>query len=542
MIIEKNLVDWQTKTIFPAKITVENQYIKAIERIDKHIDGFVMPGFVDAHVHIESSLLIPSEFARMAVVHGTVATVSDPHEIANVCGKEGVLYMIENASKVPFNFCFGAPSCVPATIFETNGASLDAEVVNELLNHPHIYYLTEMMNYPGVIYNDEEVHRKIAYAKASNLPIDGHAPSLSGESLDKYISAGISTDHECSELDEAIEKAKKGMKILIREGSAAKNFDSLIPIIDKFPAQVMFCSDDKHPDSLEMSHIRDLAQKALDLGYDFWDIIYAACIHPVLHYQIPSGLLRVGDKADFITTDNLQSFSNICTYINGIKVAEHGQTFIKRIEEKSINNFNTSPKNTADFILNIPVESRNAQVIVIHDGQLLTSKENIILPTGVSTFESDINQDIIKLVVVNRYSNAKVAMALVKNSGIKSGAIASSVAHDSHNIVAMGCNDKDICNAVNLVIKEKGGLAYSNNQIKHILPLPVAGLMNNMDAWEMADAYTAIDELVKTGTQTTLKAPFMTLSFLALPVIPQLKLTDKGLFDVNTFAYSELFS
>lgn len=540
MKIESNLIDWQTKEIYAVAITIVNHVIVSIEKLDYKVESYIMPGFVDSHVHIESSLLIPSEFARMAVIHGTVATVSDPHEIANVCGKEGILYMINNGKKVPFHFCFGAPSCVPATTFETSGAVLNSKNVEEILNWPDIYYLSEVMNYPGVINDDHEVHKKIIASHTIKLPVDGHAPGLSGHLLDKYIAAGISTDHECFTYEEGYEKATKGMKILIREGSAARNFDALIPLLNEYPKQIMFCSDDKHPDSLLKGHINDLAKRALEFGCDFWDVIYAACIAPVLHYNIPSGLLRVGDSADFILIDELTNFKNPTTYINGIKVAENGHSLINQVEEKCINNFETSEKNLVDYELVFEESLSKINVIGINDGQLITTKEIYKLKNTERNFESDIKQDILKLVVVNRYHESPISIALVTRSGIKQGAIASSVAHDSHNIVAMGCNDVDICSAVNLIIRKGGGLSYANGETQEVLPLPVAGLMSNIDAWEMADAYIKLDALVKLETETTLHAPFMTLSFLALPVIPHLKLTDLGLFDVDKFGFVDL--
>ncbi|MFN5794282.1 MAG: adenine deaminase [Bacteroidota bacterium] len=528
MILKHNFVDILAREIYPALIEVENNAIKKIEKISENCTGYFLPGFIDSHVHVESSLIIPSEFARMAVVHGTVATVSDPHEIANVLGMEGVLYMIENGKKVPFHFIFGAPSCVPATMFETAGAVLNSDDVEKLLSYPDIYYLAEMMNFPGVLNGEVEVLKKIDLAKKFNKPIDGHAPGLRGEMAQKYIDAGINTDHEAYTYEEGLDKLKRGMKILIREGSAAKNFDALIPLVKDYSNMIMFCSDDKHPDSLLLGHINTLVAKAVQLGYDVFDVLKCACINPVEHYKIPVGLLKEGKSADFIVVENLQDFKVLQTYIQGKKVADNGESLIKSVPSEVINNFNVALKNKNDFHY-LPKD--NEQVIECVDGQLITN--TLIVPAELCTTKNDV----LKLVVVNRYSRAPVATCFIKNFGLKKGAIASSVAHDSHNIIAVGVNDEEICNAVNLVIKHKGGLSAVNKKEELILSLPVAGLMSNNDAWKVAADYTKIDDFSKNNLGSTLKAPFMSLSFMALLVIPSIKLSDLGLFDGNKFEF-----
>jgi adenine deaminase len=535
--INGNLVDVHQKKIYPATISVEDGKIKSVKPINQSTNqpgNYILPGFIDSHIHIESSMLVPSEFAKLAVVHGTVATVSDPHEIANVCGMKGVEYMIENGKTVPFKFYFGAPSCVPATKFETAGAELNVEQVTELLASDDIYYLSEMMNFPGVLNEDADVMRKIRMAIAMDKPIDGHAPGLRGEQALAYAAAGISTDHECFTKEEALDKLKYGMKIIIREGSAAKNFEALIDLLNDFDDRIMFCSDDKHPDSLVEGHINDLCARAIEKGIDIYKVLNAACVNPVIHYSLDVGLLREGDAADFIVVKDLEKFEVVKTFINGELVAEDGQSGISSKQSSLINNFLCTHKKSGEFLINWKNE-KEIPVIEALDGQLITNKL-FVKPKVVSgKIESDIKNDILKMVVVNRYKDASITKAFIKNFGIKEGAIASSVAHDSHNIVAVGVDDESICKAVNLVIEKQGGVSAVSDNKEMILALPVAGLMSNEDGYKVATAYTAIDKMVKEELGSTLSAPFMTLSFMALLVIPHLKLSDKGLFDGDSF-------
>ena len=541
-IIQGKLVDVWKKEIYPAEISVNDGKITSIKRIQhssSNIQHYILPGFIDSHVHIESSMLVPSEFARLAVTHGTVATISDPHEIANVCGLQGVEFMIENGKKVNFKFNFGAPSCVPATIFETAGAALNSDDVKKLLEKDEIKYLSEMMNFPGVLNGDDEVMKKIKYAHQLNKPVDGHAPGLRGEDARKYILAGISTDHECFTKDEALDKLKYGMKILIREGSAAKNFEALIDLLNDYPNEIMFCSDDKHPDSLAVGHINQLCARAIAKGIDIFKIIQAACINPTLHYKLDVGLLRIGDHADFIIAEDLTHFKIKQTYINGELIAENGTSFIQSVDVEPINQFSCDEINVVQLKIKVnefPNENGMIPVMEALDGQLITNK--LFLPwtmdDGVLT--SNIEKDILKMVVVNRYYNVTVAKCFIKNFGLKQGAIASSVAHDSHNIVAVGVDDESLARAINLVIKEKGGVSAVSNKHEKVLGLPVAGLMSANDGYKVADAYTAIDTMTKEELKSTLAAPFMTLSFMALLVIPHLKLSDKGLFDGDKFS------
>lgn len=544
--IQGNIVDIKAKNIFYGEMEVAGGKIASIKPLTTQdpkvkTQNFILPGFIDSHVHIESSMLVPSEFAKLAVVHGTVGTISDPHEIANVCGKQGVAFMIANGKTVPFKFHFGAPSCVPATVFETAGDALSAADVDALLQNNDIFYLSEMMNFPGVLFGDEEVYKKIASAKKYGKPVDGHAPGLRGDDAKKYIDAGISTDHECFTADEALDKLKYGMKILIREGSAAKNFEALIDLMHDHFEMMMFCSDDKHPDSLADGHINQLCQRAVAKGIDVFKVLQAACINPVEHYKMNIGLLKKGDAADFIVVEDLVNFKVLQTYIDGELVAEKGKSLVIGHSSELLNNFDCDEKNMSEFKFNISEFGETVYAIEALDGQLITNKI-ICKPNEENGFyESDIENDILKIVVVNRYKNAPVAKAFIKNFGIKTGAMASSVAHDSHNIVAVGVDDESICMAVNRVIQQRGGIsachATGDAWDSAVLGLPVAGLMSNEDGYTVAAAYTAIDNMVKEKMGSTLSAPFMTLSFMALLVIPHLKLSDLGLFDGDGFQF-----
>jgi adenine deaminase len=546
-LIRANVVDIAGQMIYPGELTIEDGKIKEIEELPENKGPslpFVLPGFIDAHVHIESSMLIPSEFARLAVVHGTVATVSDPHEIANVCGMKGVEFMIENGKKVPFKFFFGAPSCVPATGFETAGAKLDGSEVKSLLQRPEIWYLSEMMNFPGVLHKDKEVMQKIAAAILAGKPVDGHAPGLRGREAKEYAEAGISTDHECFTKEEALDKLKYGMNIIIREGSAAKNFEALIDLLDDYPDKIMFCSDDKHPDSLVKGHINQLCARAISKGINLFKVLKAACLNPVLHYRLPVGQLKEKDPADFIVVKNLKNFEVLETYIDGQLVSENGKSLIQAVDSKElINNFKCKKKKISDF--DYPVFDQKgleknlgyekfSLVMEALDGQLITNKFNGTPSVRNGKAESNIAEDILKIVVTNRYKNEPIAKAFIKNFGLKKGAIASSVAHDSHNIVAVGTENESLCRAINLIIGQQGGISCVSDESELILPLPVAGLMSNEDGYVVAAAYTTIDKMAK-GLGSLLSAPFMTLSFMSLLVIPHLKLSDLGLFDGDEF-------
>ncbi|MCC6865811.1 MAG: adenine deaminase [Ignavibacteria bacterium] len=536
-----NIVDVLNRKIFPGKVIFENGKIVSVTQTEDTYNNYILPGFIDAHVHIESSMLVPSEFARLAVLHGTVATVSDPHEIGNVLGVNGVRYMIDNGKKGPFKFYFGAPSCVPATAFETAGAEITSADIRELIEKDGLKYLSEMMNYPGVLFNDPLVMEKIQIAHSLGRPVDGHAPGLRGDDAKKYIAAGISTDHECFTLDEALGKIALGMKIIIREGSAAKNFEALHPLLKDHSDLVMFCSDDKHPNDLLISQINEHVRRAVKYGYDLFNVLFAACVNPVKHYGLDVGLLKPGDNADLIIVNNLTDFKVQQTYINGELVANNGVSLVKKVKTEIINNFNTSRKSIKDFELDALSDGApKIRVIKALDGQLLTEELREPAKLFDAKLISNTDNDVLKMAVVCRYNNSKPAIGFIRGFGFKKGAIASCVAHDSHNIIAVGVTDEDICHAVNSIIDYKGGISAAFDDIVEVLPLPVGGIMSNDDCYTIAEKYTAIDKISK-DLGSNLHAPYMTLSFMALLVIPLLKLSDKGLFDSKKFGFVDLF-
>ena len=536
--LTRNLVDVIAREIYPATVSVVDGFIANIERVES-AEGYLMPGFVDSHIHVESSMLLPSEFARVAVTHGTVATVSDPHEIANVCGIEGVELMLRNAAKVNFKFCFGAPSCVPATKFETAGAELDVDAVTKLLNDDQIGYLSEVMDFPGVLNRSPEVMAKIKAAQTAGKPVDGHAPGLRGDDAARYVAAGISTDHECFTLEEALDKIKAGCKIAIREGSAARNFEALQTLLDDNPDACMLCSDDKHPDEFLLGHINKLAARAVAHGRDLMNVLRAACVNPVRHYGLNVGLLQTGDPADFIVVRDLTHFEVESTYIDGVQVSESGKSLIEPVEPETINNFCVGPIEPSSLKVAVAESTSEIRVIEALDGQLITNALKVIPSNSEGHVDADIENDILKIVVVNRYHEAPPAVAFIKGFGLKYGALASTVAHDSHNVVAVGVTDEELADVINAVIETKGGLSVGSRDADGVnsplvLPLPVAGLMSTGDCQSVGQHYARLDKKVK-ELGCSLRAPFMTLSFMALLVIPSLKLSDRGLFDGDKF-------
>lgn len=535
--ITANLVDVVAGHIVPAAVSVRGGRIVSIDPVSA-ASGYLIPGFVDAHVHIESSMLLPCQFAQAAVVHGTVATVSDPHEIANVCGLAGIELMLRSAAETPFKFHFGAPSCVPATSFESAGACIDLIEVERLLDDPRINHLSEIMNFPGVISGQPDVLAKIQAAISRNLPVDGHAPGLRGDALARYLSAGISTDHESTTLAEARDKVVAGCSVAIREGSAARNFDALWPLIDEHPAACMFCSDDKHPDDLLIGHINQLATRAIRNGCDLFDVLRVASMNPIRHYGLDVGLLQCNDPADFLLVEDLQSLRIRETYIGGQLVARDGTSLLPSHPTETVNCFCCSPLRADD--IRVEANQGRMRVIAVTDGQLVTDAIELATPSKQGRVESDVTRDILKLVVVNRYKPARPAVAFVQGFGFARGAIASSVAHDSHNIIAVGTNDQDLLAAINAVIHLRGALAVSSAGQVDTLPLPIGGLMSAGSCADVAAVYTRLDQRAK-QLGCGLRAPFMTLSFLALPVIPSLKLCDLGLFDVDKFDFVSLF-
>lgn len=535
------IVDILAQRVFHGTITVRDGKILRIEE-DASITApsFLCPGFVDAHVHIESSMLPPPEFARLALIHGTTATVSDPHEIANVLGIEGVRYMQRESARTPLKIHLGIPSCVPATPFETAGAVMGPATIEELCRDDSLLYLSEMMNFPGVVHGDPEVMEKLALAKRHGKRIDGHAPGLRGEALKTYIAAGIETDHECFQIDEAQEKLSLGQKILIREGSAAKNFEELWPLLLDHADSCMLCSDDKHPDDLVEGHINKLCARAVAKGVPLFQVLRAACVNPVLHYGLRNGILREGEPADFIRLRDLTNFEILETFIDGTPVAREGTSLLPEILSPAINKFHCLEKSAADFA--ISATGRIVRVIEALDGQIVTGSGEAEARIENGQALADPSRDLLKITVVNRYTDAPPAVAFVRGVGLREGAVASSVAHDCHNLVAVGASDEALARAINLLIKNQGGICVVDDQGgSEVLPLPIAGLMSNAPAAKVAAAYSRLTQRAKT-LGSPLHAPFMTLSFLALLVIPSLKLGDRGLFDGNRFEFTPVFA
>lgn len=536
--VSGNIVDVTHAEIHPGTLVISEGRIVDIIREETGDSAYLMPGFVDAHVHIESTMLTPAEFSRIATVHGTIATVSDPHEIANVLGIEGVRYMIADAERAPLKICFSAPSCVPATPFETAGASLGVKEVSELLRMEEVGYLGEMMNFPGVLQEDPAVMAKIRAAAACSKPVDGHAPGLRGDDLARYARAGISTNHECLCADEALEDINKGIMVQIRKGSAADIFAECLPLIEKHYERLMFCTDDKHPDDLMRGHINEMVKGALAYGIDIMKVLRVAAVNPVRHYRLDMGLLRRGDPGDFIRVDNLNDLTVLETWIDGRIVARNGASLIPWDPPRIVNAFHATPVVPSSFV--VPRRGERITVIGAHDGSLITEKL-VMRPKVVSDqVVSDPERDILKVAVINRYHQVPPAVGFIRGFGLGDGAIASSVAHDSHNIVTVGVSDGDISRAVNLVIEQGGGLAAVSGNGELILPLPVAGIMSDDEYGIVADRYTRLDGMAK-EMGSRLRAPFMALSFMALLVIPALKMSDKGLFDGETFSVTDLF-
>ena len=533
-----NIVDVPARRIYPGRITLCNGKISSIEELpNENLAGYILPGFVDSHIHIESTLMVPRNYARMAVANGVVAAVCDPHEIANVLGVPGVDFMIEDGKNVRFNFSFAAPSCVPSTPFETAGASLGAMEVEQLLCRGEIVALAEMMNVPGVVYGDVEVAAKLQAAKDAGKPVDGHAPKFSGDVLEKYARAGITTDHECSTLEEAREKLALGMKVIIREGSAACDFENLYPLVEEYPGMVMFCSDDMYPDDIdEIGYINGLVKRAVAKGMPLWETLECATVTPVKHYNLKNGLLQVGDSADFIVAGNLEDFNILSTYVQGVEVYNSEKGVVEEalvtsdaVSHEILNNFEAVE--VTPELLSVKWKEGKLLVIVATEGSLLTGKELVEPQKDLSgNVVTPVEEGISKIVVYNRYSHSVPQVAYIKGFGLEKGALASTIAHDSHNIIAVGSNDNDLAEVINCLIKEKGGIAVCNGEKTEVLPLPVAGLMTLLKPHEVAQKHKQLKEMAHEAG-CTFKAPFMTLAFMALPVIPELKITDKGLFD-----------
>lgn len=538
------LLDIENEKILKVDICIENGIIKSIAENPDVSDNadYIMPGFIDSHVHIESSMLRPSEFAKIAIRHGVTGVVTDPHEIANVLGEKGIDYMIDDSRNVRFNFMFGCPSCVPATAFETSGTTLDSSAVERLMKRQDIGFLSEMMNYPGLLMDDKEVWAKIAAAKNAGKHIDGHAPGLRGVDLKKYVEAGIETDHECSTLAEAEEKIVDGMMVQIREGSAAKNFDALWHLIDRYPEKVMMCTDDKHPDDLVSGYINKMADRAVQNGCNIWNALKASSVNAAKHYGIKHPVIKVGERAEFIVAND--RFDVHETYIDGFKVFDEkggvSADFIVGRADSNLefpNVMNHEKISADDVIVKSNGNFACVKVIDVEDGQLYTKETAERLSVKNGAVLSSVEKDVLKIVVVNRYDkNARPAVAYIRGFGLENGAIASTIAHDSHNIISVGTDDDSIVAAVNKLIDMKGGIVAIDDMGQSSLNLPIAGLISDKGGDEVADEYRKVNEKVK-SMGSPLKAPFMTLSFMALLVIPELKLSDKGLFDGNRFGF-----
>jgi adenine deaminase len=529
--IRGNLVNPFTEEIYPAEIKIKDGVIECVKQIEGKFNQYILPGFIDAHIHIESSMLTPSRFAEVVVPHGTTSVISDPHEIANVLGIEGIKYMIKDASSVPLNVFFTAPSCVPATPFETSGAVISSKEIDELLEDDEIVALGEMMNFPGVLADDPEVMAKIAASKMHKKPVDGHAPLLTGNDLCKYIAAGISTDHECTVADEVIEKRKLGMKIMLRQGSSAKNLADLIGAGGDF-----IVSDDKHPEDLLKGHADSMLKEAVELGEDPIKVIKMVTINPAAHYNLNTGLTAPGKSADIVIVEDLKNFNVKEVYIRGKLVANDGKALFSVKPLKLESTFKINSKKPEDFEISSSKKEEKVRVINVMDGQLLTEESEAVLPVVNGKIEPDMENDILKIAVLERYGHNRMANAFVHGFGLKKGAIASSVAHDSHNIIAVGINSQDMADAVNKLVENNGGLVAVSNGNYHSLRLPIGGLMSTKSAEDVAlkleNLHNTLDDM---GCK--LASPFMTMSFLALLVIPKLKISDKGLFDVEKFGF-----
>ncbi len=548
MNIKGHIVDVVRREIYDGELVVEGERIVEVRRCElgDGVWSYLLPGFIDSHVHIESSMMVPRKFARIAAIHGTTGVIADPHEIGNVLGVEGVDYMIRSGREAQFNFCFGAPSCVPAVggDIETSGAVIGADDIEKLMERDDIGYLAEMMNYPGVLSGDKEVLRKIEAARRNGKPVDGHAPGLTGRQRDMYTATGISTDHECSTLEEGRSCINAGMKVIIREGSAAKDYERLSPLIGESPNMVMLCTDDCHPDDFVRGHINSIVKRAIADGYDLWDILQVACVNPQKHYNQHWGLLQAGDPATYIMVDSLnQHFRVESTVIRGQEVFNYNASLPSEISPKGDedvytqfpNRFMAKPITAADISIDIK-SGDTAHVILASDGSLLTQHEKILLTGNPLTDMRYPWNEVQKIVVYNRYEpDAKPVVGLIRGFGIKCGAIAGSVAHDCHNIVAVGSSDEYLVRAINRVVEMKGGQVVVGPDEMLDIPLPIAGLMAPMSGHEIAFRTLLLHEMVRT-IGCPMKSPFITMAFMCLPVIPEIKITDKHLMDTKTMS------
>ena len=536
--------------IIPGSIAVAKGYIIGFgsypaKRVVNMKGRFVAPGFIDAHVHIESSMSCPTEFARSVLPHGTTTVAADPHEIANVLGAEGIGYMIDSSKDQPVNIYFTLPSCVPATDMETSGAKLGADDLLPFMDNCRIIALGEVMNFPGVICRDNEVLRKIEGMKKQIKPVDGHAPGLTGRDLYAYISAGIFSDHECTTEKEAKEKLNAGMHIMIREGTGAKNLEDLLPIINRQTARrVMWCTDDRHPhDIIKEGHIDYIVRSAIRMGLDPVIAIQMATINPAEYFGLNHvGAIAPGRQADLVVFSDIKNPVIEEVYFRGNLAAKEGKMLPEIKRPAPLNIRSSMNIDIAKIDFSIPALSRQARVIEVISDQIVTGQSLIKVAVSGNSAVSDIKRDILKIAVVERHKGThNTGMGFARGFGLKQGALASSVAHDSHNIIIVGTNDEDMKTALEAVVKMGGGLAAAGNgKILAALPLPIAGLMSLQPLKTIKEK---LDNLINISREfgSSLSDPFMTLSFLALPVIPELKITDKGLVDVSKFRIVPLF-
>lgn len=532
MKLKGNLVDVFTEDVYPAEVTFDKEIV-SIQKIDQEQSLYILPGFIDSHIHIESSMLCPSRFAEAAIPHGTTCTISDPHEIANVVGMEGIEYMIKDAQVLKVYYT--APSCVPATAFETSGGTITDKDIDTLFKRYNLISLGEVMNFPGVILKNYEIMKKIAVAKKYEKPIDGHAPGLSGADLKAYCDQGISTDHECTSLEEAQEKQNLGMKIMIREGTAPKNLKALLGLdYDR----CFLVSDDLHAEDLQKGHIDCLLKKAVSHGIDPVKAVKMVTINPAEHYSLNNGVIAPQRAADIVLVDDLSQFSVKKVFIDGVLQAVDGKPLftVNPIQLKST--LSTTRVSPSDYAVRSENPTVKVRVITVVEGQLCTKASEAYLSCENGVVLTDTEQDILKLAVVERYGHNRIAIAFVRGFGLKEGALASSVAHDSHNIICVGVSDRCMAEAVVTLRDIEGGIVSCNTETR-FLKLPVGGLMSYEPVDTVAEYHKEVEEYAqKMGC--TLENPFMQLSFLALLVIPELKLSDKGLFDSERFAFVDV--
>ncbi len=538
-----------TGELLRADVLIENEKIigvgdYSVEYADvkEDVSGkYLCPGFIDGHIHIESTMLTPAELARLCLPHGTTAVVADPHEIANVCGVDGIKYMMEAAADIPLNVYFTLPSCVPASPFDESGAILEAGDIEPLFDHPFVVGLAEMMNYPGVLFDDPGVMAKISAAKKHGKTVDGHAPFLVGRDLDKYVAAGIASDHECCNLDEAVEKIRKGQHVMIRQGTAARNLDDLLPLFDPpYNHRCLLVTDDRHPaDLMSEGHIDNIIRLAAEKGKSVITAIKMATIQAAEYFGIRYvGAIAPGYRADVLVLDDLERVSIVDVYSRGDKVVDGGNmaSFARpKVDEKLtatvLDSFHVKELCESDF--HIEEKRKKCRVIEVIPGQLIT-KEKLCDINWEQNNGIDTERDILKLAVIERHKNTgHVGLGFINGIGLGSGAIASSVSHDSHNLIVIGTNDADMALAANRVREHGGNAVVSGGKVIAEMALPIAGLMADVSGEEIArdneNVRRAVSQL---GTAEGIE-PFMNMAFVSLPVIPSIKMTTQGLVDVD---------